>query len=64
MYGYGTLPGGAAGSFIIMEALDLKGGIDQAALGRALAHMHLAAQNVRMHFYDCDHSCNANLEVK
>lgn len=45
VHAYGAFPGGR-GSFIIMEALDLRGSPDQAALGRAMAHMHLAAPKV------------------
>ena len=35
-------PGSGGGSFIVMEHLEMSGRTDQAALGRALAEMHLA----------------------
>ena len=46
VYTTGLLDGPRPGSFIVMEALDLSGRVDQAALGRALAHMHLATPQV------------------
>lgn len=50
VYAYGAFPeaheGVSRGSFIIMEALEMEGVPDQAALGKAIAQMHLAEPKV------------------
>ena len=47
VFHYGALGGpGRAGSFIVMECLDMGGRESQAALGTQLARMHLAQPKV------------------